>query len=65
MRRFLSPKEDAAWIAASAAVDLVAPVLLPAEEKDARDRFFEIILAAIEKCDVMRSANICLAPSRN
>jgi hypothetical protein len=65
MRRLLSPKEDVAWTAAGAAVDLVSPVLLPAEAADAKDRFFEIFLKAIDKYDLLASRKICLVPSRN
>jgi hypothetical protein len=61
-----SLQHDAAWAAAVAALQLVAPALLPDEQKDALARFYEIVKAAIETYDIMiRREQLRQVPSRN
>jgi hypothetical protein len=59
-------RHNAAFAGAQALLDMVAPALLPAERKDFRDEAYHILVAMLEKYDLLCEREAArLAPSRN
>ncbi len=58
-------RHDAAVAGAQALLDMVGPVLLPAERKDFWDESYRILKAMLESYDLHAQGETRLKPSRN